>query len=115
MKVARVTQQQLLFSRASDKELLLIRTRKGQDKIQPNNSRENGIRSSHSLGRVSLLSELAGRGERLINMHIESGWLTAAPLVLSWGLSSRGGKGDVTLSLGLCEKYKVTNFFSFRS
>ena len=26
------------------------------------------------LGRVSLLSELAGRGDRLINIHLESGW-----------------------------------------
>ncbi|KAK7297730.1 hypothetical protein VNO77_47728 [Canavalia gladiata] len=41
------------------------------------------------LGRVSLLSELAGRGDRLINMNLESGWLTAAPL--SWRLSGRGG------------------------
>ncbi|KAK4412280.1 hypothetical protein Salat_2979600, partial [Sesamum alatum] len=41
------------------------------------------------LGRVSLLSELAGRGDQLINMNLESGWLIAASL--SWRLSGRGG------------------------
>ncbi|KAL3530083.1 hypothetical protein ACH5RR_009405 [Cinchona calisaya] len=41
------------------------------------------------LGRVSLLSELAGRGDQLINMNLESGWLIAASL--SWGLSGWGG------------------------
>ncbi|CAN4127020.1 unnamed protein product [Withania somnifera] len=41
------------------------------------------------LGRVSLLSELAGRGDLLINMNLESGWLIAASL--SWRLSGRGG------------------------
>ncbi|GAU48488.1 hypothetical protein TSUD_291730 [Trifolium subterraneum] len=48
-----------------------------------------GIVQLLPLGRVSLLSELAGRGDRLINMNLESGWLTAAPL--SWRLSGRGG------------------------
>ncbi|KAL3520238.1 hypothetical protein ACH5RR_018387 [Cinchona calisaya] len=41
------------------------------------------------LGRVSLLSELAGRGDQLINMNLEIGWLIAASL--SWGLSGWGG------------------------
>jgi hypothetical protein len=46
--------------------------------------------------RVSLLSELAGRRDRLINQYAyrESGCLTAlALLVPSWGLSARGVKG----------------------
>ncbi|KAI3477058.1 hypothetical protein L1887_47288 [Cichorium endivia] len=41
------------------------------------------------LGRVSLLSELAGREDRLIHTNLESGWLIAASL--SWRLSGRGG------------------------
>ncbi|GJY32608.1 retrovirus-related pol polyprotein from transposon TNT 1-94, partial [Tanacetum coccineum] len=41
------------------------------------------------LGRVSLLSELAGREDQLINMNLESGWLIAASLY--WRLSGRGG------------------------
>nr|GEU48285.1 hypothetical protein [Tanacetum cinerariifolium] len=41
------------------------------------------------LGRVSLLSELAGREDQLINMNLESGWLIAASL--SWRLSGWGG------------------------
>ncbi|GKA24801.1 hypothetical protein Tco_0710834 [Tanacetum coccineum] len=41
------------------------------------------------LGRVSLLSELAGRKDQLINMNLESGSLIAA--FLSWRLSGRGG------------------------
>ncbi|KAK1405963.1 hypothetical protein QVD17_42349 [Tagetes erecta] len=41
------------------------------------------------LGRVSLLSELAGCEDQLINTNLESGWLIAASL--SWRLSGRGG------------------------
>nr|GEV65044.1 hypothetical protein [Tanacetum cinerariifolium] len=41
------------------------------------------------LGRVSLLSELAGREDQLINMNLKSGWLIAA--TLSWRLSGREG------------------------
>ena len=36
-------------------------------------------RNSSTFGRVSLLSELAGRGDQLINMNLESECLTAAP------------------------------------
>jgi hypothetical protein len=64
---------------------------------------------------VSLLSELAGRGDRLINMHIESGWLTAAPLSCPGGSPAGEAKGIaiVTLSPGVCEKEKVTELFFF--
>ncbi|GJS14036.1 hypothetical protein Tco_0408508 [Tanacetum coccineum] len=41
------------------------------------------------MGRVSLLSELAGREDQLINMNLKSGWLIAASL--SWRLSGWGG------------------------
>lgn len=59
-------------------------------------------RKSSTFGRVSLLSELEGRGDRLINMNLESGWLTAAPL--SWSLSGRGGACYRNLFPGVCEK-----------
>ena len=60
-----------------------------------------GIVPALPLGRVSLLSELAGRGDRLINMNLESGWLTAAPF---GGSPAEEGLAIVTLSPGVCEK-----------
>lgn len=58
-------------------------------------------RNSSTFGRVSLLSELAGRGDQLINMNLESECLTAAPL--SWRPSGRGG-ACYRISPGVCEK-----------
>ncbi|KAL0308131.1 UNVERIFIED_CONTAM: NADH-ubiquinone oxidoreductase chain 2 [Sesamum calycinum] len=60
------------------------------------------------LGRVSLLSELAGRGDQLINMNLESGWLIAASL--SWRLSGRGGACYRNLFSGRCSEW--SNFSS---
>lgn len=82
--------------------VLVVETRRDRQRedslILANFENLAGIVEALPLGRVSILSELAGRGDRLINMHIESGWFTAAPLVLSWRLSGRGGKERGLLS-----------------
>ncbi|KAK9169257.1 hypothetical protein Syun_001397 [Stephania yunnanensis] len=51
------------------------------------------------LGRMTLLSEQAGRGDRLINMNLESGWLTAP---FPGGSPAREGLAILTLSPDVC-------------